>query len=619
MFTRSGGMIHGLRRAWALVRPRERRRLQLVTLYGVMIAGLDTIALILLFALINLLDDQPASSIIKWLVPGGHLSSHERFRDALILLTYTALLFVGRSVLSVFGLWLTFGAANAAEADLVSRLLVGHARAPHLTRIERNTSQTLRTISASVDQVAYGIVSSSVQLVSNIAVTVAVLLGLVLSSPLVALTVAVYFAALSAIWMRSVRGALSRRGRRVQELQETRFRLILQGLAAAKELQLRGRARFYADEAVTRTRAINAATRGSNVINQSLQYVLSTALVIAAVLIIGAADLVGGRDATLAAVGLVLAAAFRLLPALNQVLFLVNQVQYNGPALDLVEEELTTFDTDKHGESREHVESPRTHTSAPVLRLKDALRLENVTFRYPTRAEPALSQISINIGPGESLGIVGPTGSGKSTLLDIMLGFLTPDSGSITVDGVPMEQCREGWQRSIGYVPQDVYLVDDSLRANVSLGWRGDDIDDAAVAEAIRLAELDDVVRELSAGLDTVVGERGVRLSGGQRQRLGLARALYTRPTVLVLDEATSNLDTATEQRIVDTLAELRSGLTTILVTHRISTVRDCDRILYLERGTIRVAGTFDDLTAFMVASGNPGWPEPIRAARADA
>ncbi len=232
-------------------------------------------------------------------------------------------------------------------------------------------------------------------------------------------------------------------------------------------------------------------------------------------------------------------------------------MQYNGPALDLVEEELKTFDSDEHVKSGVLVESPRTDAPVPALQLHEALRLERVTFRYPTRTEPALSQINVTVEPGESVGIVGPTGSGKSTLLDIILGFLPPDSGIDHVDGVPMEHCREGWQRSIGYVPQDVYLVDDTLRANVALGWRGDEIDDAAVAEAIRLAQLEDVVRNLPDGLDHGVGERGVRLSGGQRQRLGLARALYTRPTVLILDEATSNLDTATEQRIVDTLADL--------------------------------------------------------------
>jgi ABC-type multidrug transport system fused ATPase/permease subunit len=284
-------------------------------------------------------------------------------------------------------------------------------------------------------------------------------------------------------------------------------------------------------------------------------------------------------------------------------------VKYNGPALDLVEEELGIFATDAP------VAVPPTEASVAPLHLREALRLENVTFRYPTRTEPALRHVSFEVRAGESVGIVGPTGSGKSTLLDVVLGFITPDAGSIEVDEVPLAACRDAWQRSIGYVPQDVYLVDDSVRANVALGWRGVDIDDEAVEEAIRLAQLDDLVRELPDGLDTVVGERGVRLSGGQRQRLGLARALYVRPTVLILDEATSNLDSATEQRIVATLEELRNGLTTIVVTHRLSTVRDCDRIIYLEQGAVRLSGSYADLTAFMVESGNPVWPERLTLA----
>ncbi len=601
------GTIGQVRRAWRLVARRERRRLQLVAGYGVLIAGLDTIALILLFALISLLDNQHLSGVTSFLVPGGKLTSGERYHEALVLLSITAALFVTRSILSVFGLWLTIGASNEAQAELVSRLLVGHAHAPHLTRLDRNSSETLRTISMSINQVVGGLVASSVSLLSNLAVSVAVILGLVFSSPLVALTVAVYFSVLAFVWVRGVRGGLARRGLQVQALQAERIRLILQGLAAAKELQLRGRAVFYADEAVTRTRAINTASRGLGVVNGSLRYVLETALVIGAVVIVATAGTVGGRDAALPAVGLVLAAAFRLLPALNQVLFLINSVQYNGPALDLVEADVRTF-------SAEPRPVERTETEVPAHRLEREVRLERVTFKYPSRSEPALRDVSFAVAAGESVGIVGPTGSGKSTLLDVILGFLPPDAGSITVDGVPIGVCREGWQRSIGYVPQDVYLVDDTLRANVALGWRGDGIDDEAVREAIRLAQLDEVVRELPEGLETVVGERGVRLSGGQRQRLGLARALYVRPTVLVLDEATSNLDTATERRIVETLSELRAGLTTIVVTHRIPTVRDCDRIICLEQGVVRVSGSYDDLTAYMTDSGHAGWPEPIRA-----
>ena len=192
--------------------------------------------------------------------------------------------------------------------------------------------------------------------------------------------------------------------------------------------------------------------------------------------------------------------------------------------------------------------------------------------------------------------------------------MLEPDTGEVTIDGVPLERCREGWQRSIGYVPQDVYLVDDTMRANVALGWYGHDVDNERVVEAVRLAGLEDVVAELPDGLDTIVGERGVRLSGGQRQRVGLARALYIRPTVLVLDEATSNLDQATEHRIVETLGALQGDITMIVVTHRIASVRHCERVLYLEQGTVRALGSLDEIRA--VAPGFEGLPAPRSVAQ---
>ena len=583
------GLAEGTRRAWALVRPRERRRLQLVALYGVLIAGLDTLALLLVYALINLLSGQPVTGVVRWLVDALQIDAADRYRAALILLVITAVLFVARSGLSVLGLWLTVGAANAAQADLISRLLTGHAHAPQLLRLERNSSETLRTVLGSVDQVISGVVASSVALVANCAVAAAVALGLVLASPVVAVAITVYFALIAFVWARLVRGGLTRRGRQIQELNAERYKLVLQGISAAKELQLRGRAVFYADEAIARTRGMNTAARGAIVANGSLRYLLETSLVIGAVLVVAVAGVTSGRSAALPAVGLVLAGAFRLLPALNQILFLSNQVQFNSSATGFVERELETFGA--------YGPEPGSELSdvAP-LRFEDELRLEDVTFKYPTRAEPALHGVGLRLRAGESLGILGPTGSGKSTLLDIVLGMLDPDSGTITVDGVALAQRSKAWQRSIGYVPQDVYLVDDTLRANVALGWYGDEVDDERVTEAIRLAGLDEVVTDLPEGAETVVGERGVRLSGGQRQRVGLARALYTRPSVLVLDEATSNLDQATERRIVDTLAELRGGITMVIVTHRTASVVHCDRIVYLQGGAVRAAGSFDEI-----------------------
>lgn len=584
-----GKLIPGIRRAWALVEPRQRRRLKLVALYGVLIAGLDTVALILIYALINLLNNQAVSGIAGSVIRAFDLGPGDPYRSALILLAITSVLFVARSMLSVLGLWLTYGAANSAQVGLIARLLVGHARAPQLVRLERNSSETLRTIMSSVDQVINGVVASSVSLVSNGAVAIAVALGLMLSSPVVAVAATVYFALVGFLWVRGVRGALARRGRRIQELYAERYRLVMQGLAAAKELQLRGRALFYAEGAVGETRGILGAMRVVNVANGSLRYMLETSLVIGAVLIVGVAGVTGGRDAALPAVGLMLAGAFRLLPALNQILFLTNSVQFSGGAIGVVESELKAFDA---------YALPQETGADPVrpLRIEQEVRLDDVWFRYPTREHAALRGISLAVAAGDAFGIVGPTGSGKSTLLDVILGILEPDNGSVAVDGRPLIEQRDAWQRSIGYVPQDVYLVDDTLRANVALGWFGAEIDEERVVEAIGLAELDAVVEALPDGIDTRVGERGVRLSGGQRQRVGLARALYTRPSVLVLDEATSNLDQATERQIVETLAVLQGGVTMIVVTHRISTVRNCDRIVYLDGGSVRALGSFADV-----------------------
>jgi ATP-binding cassette subfamily C protein len=441
-----------------------------------------------------------------------------------------------------------------------------------------------------VDQVVSGVVGSSVSLLANCAVAAAVALGLVLSSPLVAVAATVYFSLICFMWVRVVRNGLTSRGRLVQELSAERYRFVIQGLAAAKELQLRGRALFYADAAVGRTRRINAAMRVVTVASGSVRYMLETSLVLGAVLVVVVAGAAGGRDAVLPAVGLVMAGAFRLLPALNQILALTNSVQFGHGAIEFVERELDIF-----GEYALPTDATVQPEAAPH-RLEQAVRLDDIWFRYPTREVPAIRGLSFEIVATESFGIIGKTGSGKSTLLDVVLGVLEPDSGRVSVDGVPLGERRDEWQRSIGYVPQDVYLVDDTLRANVALGWYRDDVEEDRVLEAIRLAELDEVVANLPEGLDTRVGERGVRLSGGQRQRVGLARALYTRPSVLVLDEATSNLDQVTERQIVETLTELRGGLTMIVVTHRIASVRNCDRILHLEGGSMRALGSFEDV-----------------------
>ena len=222
-----------------------------------------------------------------------------------------------------------------------------------------------------------------------------------------------------------------------------------------------------------------------------------------------------------------------------------------------------------------------------------------MTFRYAeSDGADALHDIDFDLWPGDSVALVGPSGAGKSTLVDVIMALHPPTSGELYVDDWPMADVRSAWQRCIGLVPQDIYLLDATIAENIAFGRSPEEIDVGRLDAAIEMAQLGDLVGELPAGLSTVVGERGVRLSGGQRQRLGIARALYDRPRLLVLDEATSALDSITEAKITSTLRALRGQLTILTIAHRLSTVREADRLLLMEGGRIADQGPFDLLRA---------------------
>ena len=285
-------------------------------------------------------------------------------------------------------------------------------------------------------------------------------------------------------------------------------------------------------------------------------------------------------------------AAIRVMPSLTRIMTALTSIRFNEAAIRAIS-------VDALAAPSRAVLAPGGNAVATRAGMRarfESLRFRDVCYRYPQAVESALSSVSLDISRGERIGIVGPTGAGKSTLIDVMLGLLDPQQGEAWVGGARLETVRQRWQGTIGYVPQTIYLLDDSVRRNVALGLDDTDIDDAAVWHALALARIETKVRSLPQGLDTSVGERGVRLSGGERQRIGIARALLHEPEVLIFDEATSALDNQTEREIAKTIHALGGERTVIIIAHRMTTVMLCDRIYFMDRGRIADSGIYDEL-----------------------
>jgi ABC-type multidrug transport system fused ATPase/permease subunit len=288
-------------------------------------------------------------------------------------------------------------------------------------------------------------------------------------------------------------------------------------------------------------------------------------------------------DRIIPTVGLFAATSFKVLPSINKLVSSKQTLKVSRSTIETIHYDLELTIPVSPTRSNEHFQF-------------ENVDVKNLDFKYEQSENMVLSNINLKIVSGEAVGFVGQSGSGKSTLIDIMLGLLGPQSGSVLINGQSIEDVKQSWQKQIGYIPQAIFLMDESLRRNIAIGIADNEIDEAAIREALKSAQLEDFVASLPEGLDTVVGERGVRLSGGQRQRIGIARALYHRPSVLVLDEATSSLDTETEHGVMQAVQALQGDKTVIIVAHRLSTVEYCDRLYRLDAGRIVDEGTFGEV-----------------------
>jgi ABC-type multidrug transport system fused ATPase/permease subunit len=370
-------------------------------------------------------------------------------------------------------------------------------------------------------------------------------------------------------------------GRIGQDCDSRMLQYLTQAFNGIKEIMVKNRQKYFAesfDDACTLSAKAAKRNNFLNVIPMNVYEVVCIGGLIGIVIMrLHMTDDVAGFVTTL---GTVAVAAFRLFPAVGRLTTNLNAIMYNRPRLDSMYEMLKEIEEDDTYQLK--TADPE---DAEPLAFEERLQIKDVRWKYPAGQDDVLRGLNMEIRKGESVALIGPSGAGKTTLADVVLGLLKPQEGQILLDGVDVYQNLAGWAKIIGYVPQAVYLTDDTIRGNVAFGIYEKDIDDEKIWRALEEAQLADFVRGLEKGLDTMVGERGVRLSGGQRQRIAIARALYENPQILVLDEATSALDTETETAVMEAIDSLHGSKTMIIVAHRLTTIRNCDAIFEVNGG----------------------------------
>lgn len=507
---------------------------------------------------------------------------------AIPLLAAVCVLFLVKSVLGVLLHRIATRRFADYEFEVGTRVFFAYAHAPWDRRAQVSTAEITRIVDSSVAQSTTGFVIPLMQIAGHAITAFGVLAVIVVVQPVTAMVAIVYFAGVFYLLSRFVARHLRAAGQQNRQLSFRVAVIMSEIVDTLRELTLR-RALEEAGGEIARQRRVVTKARGTMAFFGTLpKYALEAALVGGIVFVGGGAYLVGGDQAAIMAIAMFGASAFRLIPSIIGIQSSLNQAQMNEAfAQDLV----SGIDDAGHWMSQSEV---RQADRSSFPEQPKCLVLDNVHHRYSGASDEVLKGITLEIPLGSRCAIVGPSGSGKSTMIDIILGLSDPSEGSVRLDQTDLVDFLGAWHSRVGYVPQRVALFDGSIAQNVALTW-GRDIDLVRVEWALEKAQLGDLLSR-PEGVHAQVGERGSSLSGGQQQRLGIARALYSDPLVLVLDEATSSLDTTTESQVMAALNALAGSTTVITVAHRLATIKDYDQICYVSEGRLVMAGTFDDV-----------------------
>lgn len=496
-------------------------------------------------------------------------------------------LFILKSVLALALHWRATRRFAKYELEVGNRLFRAYTHSSWEVRSSLSTADITRIVDSSMANTNLGFILPLSQLPNNAMTFASMLVVLVVAQPVSALVAVIYLGLVSVIMMLVVTRRARQAGRVNRQYAYKAATVMTEMVDAIKEVTLRGKLGEAGDVISDYRRVATKARANMSFLGVMPRYAFEAALIGGFVLVGAVGMISGGMSGAVVSISLFAATGFRMIPAMNNV-----QASFTNASSNIVYAKDVIREVKRAEQDIQARDVDREET--PLAGDARALVLSDVKFRYPRAEEDVLHGVSLEVPFGSRVGLVGPSGAGKSTLVDLILGLSSPTEGSITLDGTPLDDVLKQWRGRVGYVPQKVSLFNGSIAQNVALTWT-DDFDEARVIESLERAQLGDLLAD--RGITEPIGERGSSISGGQQQRLGIARALYADPMVLVFDEATSSLDTRTEDKITQAMNDLAGSVTFVTIAHRLSTVRDYDTLCYLDRGRVLGQGSFHDLT----------------------
>lgn len=584
-----------IRQAYGLIGGERRWRWWFLGFVSLLNAGLEAFGAALVYLLVALISTPDASVTLP--VVGDVASYFPGLTPREIKIVFAlgvGVFFVVRACVVLAQRYVTERLVNNAKALVAGEMLDGYLSLPYLFHTQRSSADLIRNTYQGTTKLVQGVVMPVLSMATEILLAVSLLATLILLAPQAMLITTVGLTATVLLIQRVVRPRLVTLSRETEAASGESIGAIQQALGGIRDIKLLRREDAFARVHLKARFEIARANYKSSVLSAISPLAIETSLILAIVAVFvltTTGD--GGVERTLATLAVFAYVGLRLQPILQRMIGFINQLNKSQGVVEILTADRALI---KDWNDAVAAEPKRTNGDGPHT-FRDAIRFDNVDFTYEPDGARVLRDVTLEIRRGEFVGICGPTGGGKSTLVDLLVGLLQPVGGTVSVDGQPLGRRPLWWWDRLGVVSQQVFLTDDTLRNNIAFGEQvGGRIDEARMARCVERAQLGPVVAQLEDGLDTLVGERGVRLSGGQRQRVAIARALYREPEVLVLDEGTSALDSATERALVAAIDEATHERTLIAIAHRISTIRDADRILVVADGRVQDVGTHDEL-----------------------